>query len=310
MGQIPSFSICLSSQRKKRSPLPHWLKKSIPAKESALWQTNRILRKYQLSTVCEEAKCPNRWECYAKKSATFLALGRECTRSCGFCAIASSKQPPLPDAKEPEKIARATRELELKHVVITMVARDDLADGGAEHMASIVSAIRRDSPNTTVELLTSDFFSDQDAAINRKAIERVLNECPDVFNHNVETVRRLSAKVRHKATYERSLSVLENASRYSPSTLIKSGLMVGLGESHEEVRETMRDLKQVGCQVVTIGQYLPPADKKFALKKFISPEDFEEYAQYGRETLSMQMFCGPFVRSSYHAGEVFSHATL
>ncbi len=277
-----------------RGRFPSWLHKDIP-KGGEVFQTNTILRTYRLNTVCEEAKCPNRPECYSKKTATFLALGKECSRNCGFCDIDFSKTPKAPEEDEPTRIALSVKELGLRHVVITMVARDDLSDGGAKHIAEIIRTIRSHNEEVTTEVLTSDFNG------NLTALECVLKERPDVFNHNIETVRSLTPRVRHKATYERTLCILRHSKESGCVRFVKSGIMVGLGEQKEEVKETLHDLKNVGCDIVTIGHYLQPNRRKLTVKNFISPETFEEYAAYGTSIGIKHMYCGPFVRSSYNA---------
>jgi lipoic acid synthetase len=278
---------------------PSWLHRRIPTGGSA-FKTNTILEKYRLNTVCEEAKCPNRMECYSKKTATFLALGKACTRNCGFCDIDFTKTPQEPEADEPERIALSVVELGLKHVVITMVARDDLPDGGSEHIAEIIKAVRRRTPNCTIEVLTSDFTGEF------SSLDNVLNEHPKIFNHNLETVRDLSSRVRHKATYDRTLRVLHYAKESKKVPYIKSGIMVGLGETESQVHETLRDLSQAGCDIVTMGQYLQPNRRKLLVKAFITPEQFKSYEEYGKSVGIKEMYCGPFVRSSYNAGELQS----
>jgi lipoyl synthase len=274
---------------------PSWLHRKMP-KGPKLFETQNILKKHGLNTVCEEAKCPNLLECYSQKTATFLAMGKECTRSCSFCDIDFSKQPSALDPEEPKKIALAVKDLGLKHVVITMVARDDLLDGGAWHLLEILQKIKELAPEVTREVLTSDFQG------NEKAWDTVLEGKPDVFNHNMETVRKLTPFVRHKATYNRSLDFLTYLSKKNSETQVKSGIMVGLGETEEEVHQTIDDLKQSGCSIVTIGQYLQPNLKKFKVKSFVTPETFKKYEKYGL-SLGMKMHSGPFVRSSYHAHE-------
>ncbi|MBS0652284.1 MAG: lipoyl synthase [Verrucomicrobia bacterium] len=280
----------------KLGRFPSWLHRKLPTGGN-LFKTNAILDKYRLNTVCEEAKCPNRFECYSHKTATFLALGKECTRNCGFCDIDFSKTPKTPEADEPERIALSCKDLGLKHVVITMVARDDLADKGASHIAAIIRAVRQECQGVTMEVLTSDFSGDFEA------IDTVLNEKPDVFNHNIETVRALTPRVRHRATYERTLAVLRHAKESGKASFVKSGLMVGLGETEAEVLATIDDLQQAGCDVITIGQYLQADRRKLLVKAFITPEQFKKYEQYGLSVGVKQMVCGPFVRSSYHAHE-------
>lgn len=272
---------------------PSWLHRKLPL-GGQIFKTGAIIEKYKLNTVCEEAKCPNRFECYTKKTATFLALGKECTRNCGFCDIDFSKTPKAPEADEPERIALSVRELGLKHAVITMVARDDLPDQGAGQIAAIIRAIRKTNPGVTVEVLTSDLGG------NVKLLYMILEEQPEVFNHNIETVRVLSPRVRHKAEYERTLYILKSAKDSKKVIFVKSGLMVGLGETESQVQETLRDLKEAGCDIVTIGQYLQAGRTKLRVKEFIHPDQFKAYETYGM-SLGLKVYAGPFVRSSYNA---------
>ncbi|MBI3236990.1 MAG: lipoyl synthase [Chlamydiales bacterium] len=304
MGDKPRLNILPSNPEKLETQesstlgrFPSWLHRKLP-EGGDLFKTNAILSKYGLNTVCEEAKCPNRFECYSHKTATFLALGKECTRNCGFCDIDFSKKPKPPEADEPLRIALSAQELGLKHIVITMVARDDLPDQGSSHIATIVRTLKEKTPLATIEVLTSDFSGDF------KAIDTVLQEEPDIFNHNIETVRELSSRVRHKATYERTLEVLSYVRSTKKTRFVKSGLMVGLGESPSQVEETIRDLYKVGCDVITIGQYLQASHKKLLVKSFVPPEQFKLYESFGLQIGVKQMVCGPFVRSSYHAHEV------
>ncbi|MBF8263879.1 MAG: lipA [Parachlamydiales bacterium] len=273
---------------------PHHLHRSLPS-GCQMSKTNAILRKYRLNTVCEEAKCPNRLECYSKHTATFLALGKYCTRNCGFCAIGFSKTLPPPEADEPDRIAHVVRELELAHAVITMVSRDDLPDGGAGHMAAIIRAVRRENPAATLEVLTSDFGGEP------RSLDLVLDEHPEIFNHNLETVRALSLRIRHLADYDRSLAVLRHAKQSARTQFVKSGIMLGLGETDAEVRATIEDLAHIGCDIIAIGQYLQPSAQKLRVKEFISLETFQAYEQFGRSLGVPHMYCGPFVRSDYNA---------
>jgi lipoic acid synthetase len=273
---------------------PSWLHRKLPA-GGEIFRTEQIVEKYQLNTVCEEAKCPNRFECYTKKTATFLALGKACTRNCGFCDIDFTKTPKAPEADEPERIALSVKELGLKHAVVTMVARDDLADFGASHIAAIIRAIRAENEGVTVEVLTSDFSGDA------SALNLVLEAEPEIFNHNIETVRRLSPRIRHKAEYDRTLAVLRQAKESGKTRFVKSGIMIGLGETEEEVEATIRDLSDVGCGIVTIGQYLQPSRQKLRVQEFVPPEQFKRYEAYGLAHGIFHMYCGPFVRSSYNA---------
>lgn len=277
-----------------RGRFPSWLHRSIPSGDQ-IFQTNTILAKYKLNTVCEEAKCPNRLECYTKKTATFLALGKQCTRNCSFCDIDFSKAPKAPEEDEPHRIAASARELGLKHVVVTMVARDDLPDQGASHIAAIVREVRKQNPNVTIELLTSDFSGD----VNLLYI--VLAEKPEVFNHNLETVRSLSPRVRHKAEYDRTLNVLRYAKDSKQTLFVKSGIMLGLGETPDEVKEAIRDLHAAGCDIITLGQYLQASSLKRRVSEFITPAQFKEYEEYGLSIGVPHMYAGPFIRSSYNA---------
>lgn len=275
---------------------PSWLHRKLP-KGNELWKTGNVLSENRVHTVCEEAKCPNLLECWSKKTATFLVLGSACTRNCGFCDIDFTKTPKQPEADEPHRIADSVRQLELKHVVITMVARDDLEDGGATHFAAIMREIRKQNPGVTIEVLTSDFSG------NTHAWDIVLAEEPEIYNHNIETVRDLTPRVRHKATYERSLELLRyaKAHRKNEGMLTKSGIMVGLGETEVQVQESIDDLHAIGCDIITIGQYLQPNRHKLIVKSFVTPETFNQYADYGLSIGVKHMYCGPFVRSSYNA---------
>ena len=281
----------------KKTRFPKWLRRKLP-EGGALFQTGAIIDKYKLNTVCEEAKCPNRLECYSHQTATFLALGSACTRACGFCDIDFSKEPLPLDPQEPERIAASVKELGLQHVVITMVARDDLPDQGASQIGAIITATRNTSPGCTIEVLTSDFNG------NMEALRSLLRFSPEIFNHNIETVRRLSPRVRHKATYDRTLSVLKEAKETGLAHFVKSGIMVGLGETEDEVKETIRDLHAAGCDIITIGQYLQASRKKIKVKAFIEPDLFKTYESYGLSLGVRAMYCGPFIRSSYNAGKI------
>lgn len=283
---------------------PSWLHRKLPVGNS-LWNTGQVLSSNRLHTVCEEAKCPNLLECWSKKTATFLVMGKECTRSCGFCDISHAKEPKPLEADEPERVAESVFELSLKHVVITMVARDDLPDGGAEHLVAIVNAVRQRNNSAVIELLTSDFHG------NREAWKTILDVKPEIFNHNIETVRALTPRVRHTATYDRTLELLSysHLHRQQSKMLVKSGIMVGLGETEKEVEETLIDLRNAGCDIVTMGQYLQPNRHKLRVKEFVTPEQFKKYESMGYNLGIKQMYCGPFVRSSYNAGEVIERFT-
>ena len=259
----------------------------------------RILRELKLTTVCEAARCPNIGECFARPTATFMIAGDRCTRRCGFCAVDTARPGPL-DADEPARIGEAARRIGLRHIVITAVARDDLADGGAEHFAVAIRAVRAAAPAARIEVLTPD-FKDQEGPLRT-----VLAAEPDVFNHNLETVPRLSPTVRPQAGYRRSLHVLAEAKRIRPAGATKSGLMVGLGETPEEIRAAMADLRAVDCDLLTIGQYLQPTREHLPVLQYVTPEVFAEYARVGRSMGFRHVASGPFVRSSYHAEETFT----
>lgn len=280
----------------KLGRFPSWLHRPLP-KGKGLQQTGQILSQHRLHTVCEEAKCPNLPECWSHKTATFLIMGKECTRNCGFCDINFAKTPKALEDDEPARIAESVKELGLRHVVITMVARDDLPDGGSAHLAKVMHEVRRVNPEATVEVLTSDFAGDT------HAWQTILEAKPEIFNHNIETVRELSPRVRHRATYDRTLELLRFAStqKKEAAMKIKSGLMVGLGEKEEQVLQTLRDLKEAGCDIVTIGQYLQPNRQKLLVKSFVHPDQFKKYETYGYKIGFSYMYCGPFVRSSYNA---------
>ncbi len=282
---------------------PSWLHRKLPA-GSNLSQTGRFLEENRLHTVCEEARCPNLLECWTKKTATFLVMGKDCTRNCGFCSIDFTKAPKPLEADEPQRVADAAKKLGLRHVVITMVARDDLPDGGAAHLAKVIQEVRQQLPETTIEVLTSDF------AGNHAAVDTVLGTAPEIFNHNIETVRALTPRVRHRATYDGTLSLLKHVKSYVQSSgiLVKSGLMAGLGETAEQVRQTLDDLNQSGCDIVTIGQYLQPDTHKLLVKSFVTPEQFKAYESYGYSIGIKYMYCGPFIRSSYNANLVIQSA--
>lgn len=282
---------------------PSWLHRSLPAGGN-LAKTGAIIEGNRLHTVCEEAKCPNLLECWSKKTATFLVMGKACTRSCGFCSIDFSKVPQSLDPDEPSRVAASVEQLNLKHVVITMVARDDLADGGARHLTEVIHAIRQKVSEVTIEVLTSDFEGKE------HSLDLIIGAAPEIFNHNIETVRDLTPRVRHKATYERTLFALNYIKRQSHDTslLIKSGLMVGLGETPDQVYQTIDDLHAAGCDIITIGQYLQPNRQKLLVKEFVTPKQFKKYEDYGHSIGLKYMYCGPFVRSSYNANLVIQYA--
>jgi lipoic acid synthetase len=281
---------------KPRPRLPEWLRIKLPTSDT-FSQTRNLLQDLRLHTVCESAKCPNHWECWSKGTATFMIAGDRCTRACGFCAVTTAKPFAL-EADEPTRVAEATRRLKLNHVVITAVARDDLADGGATHFRSTIEAVRAANPGILIEVLTPD-FNDRDGPI-----DIVLSANPHIFNHNLETVRRLTPSVRSRATYERSLSVLGKVkAKRRDSIYTKSGIMLGLGETEAEILTAMKDLRQVGCDILTLGQYLQPTRAHLPVVEFIAPVKFNEYGRRAKEMGFVHTASGPLVRSSYHADE-------
>ena len=279
-----------------RKRLPVWLRRSLPALSAE--KTHQILLRQRLNTVCESALCPNRSECYSRNTATFMILGEVCTRSCGFCAIKAGK-PQEVELDEPERVAKAARELGLAYVVITSVARDEMEDEGAGHFAKTVEAVYREIPGVQVEVLTPDFHA------RRELIAQVVAAGPTVYNHNLETVERLQKKVRPQASYARSLSVLETVKNFNPAMTAKSGIMLGLGETLDEVRQAARDLRAAGCDILTIGQYLPPSQDHLQLAEYMAPEIFSGLADELKPLGFREVFSAPYVRSSYHAGETF-----
>jgi len=286
----------------ERPRLPKWLKRSLsPRSQSAT--THAILREQGLTTVCEEASCPNRHECYSKKVATFMLMGETCTRTCSFCDVATSlKNLPALDASEPGRIAEAAAQLGLNFVVLTSVNRDDLPTGGAEHFAATIRALRERNPHGRVEVLTPDFCGNWDA------LAICVEARPEVFNHNLETVPRLYRTVRPQAGYQRSLELLRRVKELDPRIWTKSGVMVGLGESDDELRWLMQDLRSVGVDIFTVGQYLRPSLQHHDIMRFVPPEQFERYEEWGRELGFSHVAAGPYVRSSYVAEQVLEGA--
>ena len=278
------------------------MKKRIPPFQD-LQKVRSILNGTDLHTVCEEARCPNLGECFSRGTATFLILGRVCTRNCGFCAVEHGVPIP-PDETEPEKVAQAVQKMGLRYVVITSVTRDDLLDGGAYLFSKAVQAIRALDPKIKIEVLIPDFQG------NPSSLEIVLREYPDVLNHNIETVARLYPVVRPQAAYQISLDLLRRSKEDYPHIPTKSGFMLGLGEIREEVSELLRDLREVGCDFLTIGQYLQPRPDRLPVVRFVPPEEFEEYKRIGEEMGFKAVSSGPFVRSSFHAFEMFETTTI
>ncbi|KKM10199.1 lipoyl synthase [Clostridiales bacterium PH28_bin88] len=274
---------------------PPWLKKRFPA-SGDIAATREILKKMGLNTVCQSALCPNLGECFARKTATFMILGNTCTRNCRFCAVEGGETVPV-DPEEPSRIAEAVEKLGLRHAVITSVTRDDLPDGGAGHFVASIKAIRTRTPQVVVEVLTPDF------AGKHSSIDLVITAHPDIYNHNVETVPRLYPRVRPQAGYLRSLALLERVKVKDETIFTKSGLMVGLGESFAEVRGVMQNLRDAGCDIITIGQYLRPSPAHLDVVEYVPPEAFEDYRAMGEEMGFLHVAAGPFVRSSFNAQE-------
>jgi lipoic acid synthetase len=274
---------------------PDWLKVRIPGGKN-FFEVRELVRRSGLHTVCEEAHCPNIGECWEHRTATFMILGAVCTRHCGFCAVTAGRPNEI-DWAEPARVAAAIRRLGLRHAVITAVARDDLADGGAAIFAATVRQVRAVAPGTTIEVLISDLAGDE------AALATVVAASPDILNHNIETVERLTPKVRSKATYRRSLSLLRRAKELDARLVTKSGLMLGLGEEEAEVAAALHDLREAGVDVVTIGQYLRPSLRHLPVARYVPPEEFRRWKEYGEALGFAHVESGPLVRSSYHAHE-------
>jgi len=274
--------------------LPAWLRTPRTHFE-AVHQLKTEFRRLNLHTVCESARCPNLHECFHRGAATFMILGNLCTRGCGFCSVPKSRHPGALDPDEPGHVARMASDMRLRHVVITSVNRDDLADGGSEHFAATVREVRTALPEARIEVLTPDFQGDL------AAVARVLDAGPDIFNHNMETVPRLYRRVRPQADYRQSLAVLKFAKQHRPEALTKSGAMLGLGETADEVHQLMRDLREADVDVVTLGQYLQPTRRNLPVTEFIPPAQFDAYRDFGLSLGFKTVFSGPLVRSSYMA---------
>lgn len=276
--------------------LPPWMRKKLPTGNENFF-TQKLIEDLKLETVCENAKCPNRADCYSRRTATFMVLGNVCTRPCGFCSVQKGI-PQSVEGDEPERVAEAAFRLGLKHVVITAVTRDDLADGGADHFRQCILAVRNRT-GAAVEILTSDFLGDY------PSLEIALSAKPEVFNHNLETVPRLFRRVRGRtARYEHSMGVLSYCKKKYPEIITKTGLMLGLGETHEELFEVFGDLREIGCDTLTLGQYLAPTLKHIPVERYVPPAEFDELAARARTLGFRQVVAGPFVRSSYHADEM------
>lgn len=300
-GQSTPTPSSASGLRQEIESMPEWLRRPI-GKASELSTVQRIIKQRQIHTICEEGRCPNRGECYAQKTATFLLMGPICTRSCGFCQVDKGHAPMPLDSEEPQKVADAVQQLGLRYVVLTSVARDDLPDAGAGWFVATMEAVRRLNPQTQIEVLTADFWSGH-SELQRQRIETVAIALPACYNHNIETVKRLQSPVRRGAKYERSLDVLRIVKKINPSIPTKSGLMLGHGETEAEVIQTMADLRYVGCERLTLGQYMRPSLEHLPVQKYWTPEEFDKLGAIARQMGFSQVRSGPLVRSSYHAGE-------
>ncbi|MBV9129099.1 MAG: lipoyl synthase [Verrucomicrobia bacterium] len=274
---------------------PEWIKVRLPS-NAIFFSTKALISDLRLHTVCESAQCPNRWECWSQGTATFMIAGERCTRACGFCAVSTAKPFAL-ETDEPTRVAEAIRRMKLKHVVITAVARDDLSDGGANHFAETIRAIRDLDPEIVIEVLTPDFNGKE------KSLQLVLGARPDIFNHNLETVERLTPAVRSRAKYRLSLAVLRRAKELDPDAVTKSGIMLGLGETETELFRAMDDLREAQVQVLTLGQYLRPTSNHLPVVEYVHPEVFERYKEAAAQKGFEYVASGPLVRSSYHAAD-------
>lgn len=295
--------------REEIEMMPHWLRRPL-GKASELSTVQRIIKQRQIHTICEEGRCPNRGECYANKTATFLLMGPTCTRSCAFCQVDKGHAPMPLDPEEPQKVAESVQLLGLRYVVLTAVARDDLPDGGASWFVATMQAIRQLGQETAIEVLTADFWGGRGTQqetphdLQRQRVATVVEAAPACYNHNVETVRRLQGRVRRGAGYERSLDVIRFVKAINPQLPTKSGLMLGHGETVAEVMETMVDLRNAGCDRLTLGQYLRPSLQHLPVQKYWTPQEFDQLGAIAQDLGFSQVRSGPLVRSSYHAGEI------
>lgn len=285
-------------QKHSNRPLerPDWLK--VRVNLSDMKNVEKLVNSLSLNTVCKSANCPNTGECFRNQTATFMIMGHNCTRNCRFCNVHCAKPTPL-DPLEPYNVAKAVKSLNLKHAVITSVTRDDLADSGADHFRKVINEIKKSSPDTTIEVLIPDMKGDIDA------LDVIINAKPDIINHNVETIKYFYKDIRPQAIYQRSLDVLKYVKKKDPSILTKTGFMVGFGETEEQVFELMNDIREVDCDILTVGQYLQPTKEHFLLVEYVHPETFKKYEDTGYSKGFKYVFSGPLVRSSYNAGKVF-----
>lgn len=290
----------MQNNNTERKPRPDWLRVRVKASNETEF-IEKLLDRLELHTVCREANCPNRYECYAAGTATFMILGTDCTRNCRFCNVHKCAPGPV-DPAEPQHVAAAVKEMKLKHVVITSVTRDDLPDGGANHFAETILKIRELTPRVTIEVLIPDFQGDRDA------LQKVVDARPEIINHNIETVPRLYPEVRAMANYDQSLELLQRVKEMDPKIITKSGVMVGLGESTAETEQTLRDLRAHDCELLTIGQYLAPSRAHYPVKEYVTPAQFEAYKKTAESLGFTAVASAPLVRSSYHAHELFGES--
>lgn len=299
MSESPS----LAQRTRTIEAMPDWLRRPL-GKAKEISTVQRIIKQRQIHTICEEARCPNRGECYAQKTATFLLMGPVCTRSCAFCQVDKGHAPMPLDPQEPQKIAEAVQLLGLKYVVLTSVARDDLTDGGASWFAKVIAHTRCLNPQTQIEVLTSDFWGGKESSeLWRSRIATIVEEKPVCYNHNIETVQRLQGRVRRGAKYDRSLQVLQIVKELDPQIATKSGLMLGHGETQVEVIEAMADLRSIECDRLTLGQYMRPSLAHLPVEKYWTPEEFTQLGEIAQSMGFKHVRSAPLVRSSYHAGE-------
>ncbi len=285
------------TETRKTPRLPEWLQKDVLINNESR-KVHALIQEFNLNTVCQSARCPNRNECFSSGTATFMILGNTCTRGCTFCSVPKGKPENLPDKDEPKNVASAAKLMNLKHIVITSVNRDDLSDQGSEHFSKTIFEVRNLIPNGTIEVLTPDFRGD------KNCIEAVVLAKPDIYNHNLETVPRLYREVRPGAIYERSLELLQFVKKLNPDIITKSGIMLGLGETKEEIIQVMKDLFSYNCDYLTLGQYMQPTRGSYPVYRFLTPAEFEDLKNIGEKIGFKKVFSGPLVRSSYHAGEL------
>lgn len=303
MNQSSASASTKDHWRTEATALPSWLKRPI-GNASQLSTVQRIIKQRSIHTICEEGRCPNRGECYSNRTATFLLMGQTCTRACAFCQVEKGHAPMILDPEEPQKVADAVKLLNLRYVVLTSVARDDLEDGGAAWFVKVMAAIRQENPDTQIEVLTPDFWSGKSAEISQQVrVATVVRAKPACYNHNLETVSRLQAPVRRGATYDRSLNVLRLVKEIDWSIQTKSGLMLGLGETESEVIQTLKDLRQIKCDRLTLGQYMRPSLAHLPVVKYWTPEEFTRLGAIAQDLGFSHVRSAPLVRSSYHAGE-------